>query len=81
MGALASLEQREEVRRSLKALESAGPLVFGDPEHVQLTGADADHPTFISPLLVRCDDASPRRASRGRGLRPGEHRHGLHQHR
>jgi oxepin-CoA hydrolase/3-oxo-5,6-dehydrosuberyl-CoA semialdehyde dehydrogenase len=58
MGALASLEQREEVRRSLKALESAGQLVFGDPEHVQVTGADADHGAFISPLLVRCGDAT-----------------------
>jgi oxepin-CoA hydrolase / 3-oxo-5,6-dehydrosuberyl-CoA semialdehyde dehydrogenase len=58
MGALASLEQREEVRRSLKSLESAGQLVFGDPEHVQVTGADADHGAFISPLLVRCDDAT-----------------------
>ncbi len=57
MGALASLEQREEVRRSLKALESAGQLVFGDPEHVEVVGADADHGAFISPLLVRCDDA------------------------
>ncbi len=58
MGALASLEQREEVRRSLKALESAGRLVFGDPEHVQVVGADPDRGAFISPLLVRCDDAS-----------------------
>jgi oxepin-CoA hydrolase/3-oxo-5,6-dehydrosuberyl-CoA semialdehyde dehydrogenase len=57
MGALASLEQREEVRRSLKSLEAAGQLVFGDPEHVEVTGADADHGAFISPLLVRCDDA------------------------
>jgi len=58
MGALASLEQREEVRRSLKALESAGRLVFGDPEHVEVVGADPDRGAFISPLLVRCDDAS-----------------------
>jgi oxepin-CoA hydrolase / 3-oxo-5,6-dehydrosuberyl-CoA semialdehyde dehydrogenase len=58
MGALASLDQREEVRRSLKALESAGQLVFGDPEHVQVVGADADHGAFISPLLVRCDGAA-----------------------
>jgi oxepin-CoA hydrolase/3-oxo-5,6-dehydrosuberyl-CoA semialdehyde dehydrogenase len=58
MGALASLDQREEVRRSLKALESAGQLVYGDPEHVQVVGADADHGAFISPLLVRCDDAA-----------------------
>ncbi|MBN9619165.1 MAG: 3,4-dehydroadipyl-CoA semialdehyde dehydrogenase, partial [Actinobacteria bacterium] len=34
MGALAGLEQREEVRRSLKALVDAGRIVFGDPEHV-----------------------------------------------
>ncbi|HEY2442971.1 MAG TPA: phenylacetic acid degradation bifunctional protein PaaZ [Streptosporangiaceae bacterium] len=57
MGALASLEQREEVRRSLKALEGAGRIVFGDPEHVQVTGADAARGAFLSPLLVRADDA------------------------
>ncbi len=56
MGALASLEQREEVRRSLKALLSAGRLVFGDPERVEVVGADAERGAFISPLLVRCDD-------------------------
>src|SRR5712671_7413237 len=33
MGALASLGQRDEVRRSLKSLLSAGTAVFGDPEH------------------------------------------------
>jgi oxepin-CoA hydrolase/3-oxo-5,6-dehydrosuberyl-CoA semialdehyde dehydrogenase len=60
MGALASLEQREEVRRSLKALEAAGSLVFGDPEHVPVTGADATRGAFLSPVLVRADD--PRRA-------------------
>ncbi|MGI8761236.1 MAG: phenylacetic acid degradation bifunctional protein PaaZ [Jatrophihabitantaceae bacterium] len=57
MGALASLEQREEVRRSLKALLSAGELVFGDPDHVDVRGADAERGAFISPLLVRCEDA------------------------
>src|SRR4051794_13404403 len=57
MGALASLEQREEVRRSLKALTSAGRLVFGDPEHVDLVDASEERGAFISPLLVRCDDA------------------------
>ena len=41
MGALASLEQREEVRRSVKGLLAAGRLVFGDPEHVEVVGADA----------------------------------------
>jgi oxepin-CoA hydrolase / 3-oxo-5,6-dehydrosuberyl-CoA semialdehyde dehydrogenase len=56
MGALASLEQREEVRRSLKALTSAGRLVFGDPEHVELVDASQERGAFVSPLLVRCDD-------------------------
>jgi oxepin-CoA hydrolase/3-oxo-5,6-dehydrosuberyl-CoA semialdehyde dehydrogenase len=55
MGALASLEQREEVRRSVKALLSAGRLVFGDPEHVQVVGADAERGAFISPLLIVAD--------------------------
>ncbi|GAB2459481.1 phenylacetic acid degradation bifunctional protein PaaZ [Jatrophihabitans fulvus] len=57
MGALASLEQREEVRRSLKALESSGSIVFGDPERVDVVGADAERGAFISPVLVRADDA------------------------
>jgi oxepin-CoA hydrolase/3-oxo-5,6-dehydrosuberyl-CoA semialdehyde dehydrogenase len=56
MGALASLEQREEVRRSVKALLSAGRLVFGDPEHVTVVGADAERGAFISPLLIATDD-------------------------
>ena len=58
MGALASLEQREEVRRSVKALRTAGRLVFGDPDHVEVTGASAERGAFISPLLLHSDDAS-----------------------
>ena len=57
MGPLASLEQREEVRRSLKALEAAGHIVFGDPEHVEVAGADDQRGGFLSPVLVRADDA------------------------
>jgi oxepin-CoA hydrolase / 3-oxo-5,6-dehydrosuberyl-CoA semialdehyde dehydrogenase len=57
MGALASHEQREEVRRSVKALQAAGRLAFGDPEQVEVTGADAERGAFISPLLLRCDDS------------------------
>jgi oxepin-CoA hydrolase / 3-oxo-5,6-dehydrosuberyl-CoA semialdehyde dehydrogenase len=56
MGALASLEQREEVRRSVKGLLAAGRLVYGDPEQVEVLGADAERGAFISPLLLRCDD-------------------------
>ena len=58
MGALASLEQREEVRRSLKALQSVGRIVFGDPEHVELVDADPERGAFLSPILLRADDAA-----------------------
>jgi oxepin-CoA hydrolase/3-oxo-5,6-dehydrosuberyl-CoA semialdehyde dehydrogenase len=57
MGALARLGQRDEVRRSLKSLLSAGTAVFGDPEHVEVVGADADRGAFMSPVLIRVDDA------------------------
>lgn len=57
MGALASLGQRDEVRRSLKALEAAARIVFGDPERVEVTGADASRGAFLSPILLRADDA------------------------
>jgi oxepin-CoA hydrolase/3-oxo-5,6-dehydrosuberyl-CoA semialdehyde dehydrogenase len=55
MGALASLEQREEVRRSLKSLLDAGSIVFGDPGHVDVVGADAERGAFLSPILLKAD--------------------------
>ena len=55
-GALAGLEQREEVRRSLKALQDAGRTLFGDPMHVEVLDADAERGAFLSPILLRCDD-------------------------
>ncbi|MPY78460.1 MAG: phenylacetic acid degradation bifunctional protein PaaZ [Actinophytocola sp.] len=60
MGALASLEQREEVRRSLKALMDVGAVVYGDPEQVDVVDADAERGAFLSPVLLRVDD--PERA-------------------
>jgi oxepin-CoA hydrolase/3-oxo-5,6-dehydrosuberyl-CoA semialdehyde dehydrogenase len=56
MGALASLEQREEVRRSLKALLEAGRVVFGDPDNVSVVDADASRGAFVSPVLLLADD-------------------------
>jgi oxepin-CoA hydrolase/3-oxo-5,6-dehydrosuberyl-CoA semialdehyde dehydrogenase len=58
MGALASLDQREEVRRSVKALLSAGRLVSGDPDHVDVLGASAERGAFMAPLLLLSDDAA-----------------------
>ncbi len=80
MGALASLDQREEVRRSLKALEDAAAIVFGDPEHVNVHGADAERGAFLSPILLKARDAQPAGAPRGRGVRPGQHADRLHRH-
>ena len=70
MGALASLDQREEVRRSLKALLSAGTAVFGDPEHVEVTGADAERGAFISPVLIRAEDAGRAEPHEGEAFGP-----------
>jgi oxepin-CoA hydrolase/3-oxo-5,6-dehydrosuberyl-CoA semialdehyde dehydrogenase len=55
MGALAGLEQREEVRRSLKALTDAAAVVFGSPDDVQVVDADPERGAFLSPILLRAD--------------------------
>jgi oxepin-CoA hydrolase / 3-oxo-5,6-dehydrosuberyl-CoA semialdehyde dehydrogenase len=55
MGALASLEQREEVRRSLKSLLDAGSIVFGDPDQVDVVGGNAETGAFLSPILLKAD--------------------------
>ncbi|HEY8340362.1 MAG TPA: phenylacetic acid degradation bifunctional protein PaaZ [Egibacteraceae bacterium] len=56
MGALASLEQREEVRRNLKALGEAARIVFGDPDRVDVVDADPERGAFLPPILLRADD-------------------------
>lgn len=55
MGALAGLEQREEVRRSLKALLEAGDVVYGSLDRVDLVDADAERGAFMSPVLLKAD--------------------------
>jgi oxepin-CoA hydrolase/3-oxo-5,6-dehydrosuberyl-CoA semialdehyde dehydrogenase len=60
MGALAGLEQREEVLRSLKALAESTEPVFGDPSHPELVDAvdaDTELGAFLSPVLRRARDA------------------------
>jgi oxepin-CoA hydrolase / 3-oxo-5,6-dehydrosuberyl-CoA semialdehyde dehydrogenase len=56
MGALASLDQREEVLRSVKALRGVAELVAGDPDDFEVVGADRDRGAFLPPMLLRCDD-------------------------
>src|SRR5919199_518237 len=55
MGALASLDQRQEVLRSLKALRGVAELVVGDPEHFEVVGADRDRGAFLPPMLLPYD--------------------------
>ena len=53
MGALASLGQRDEVRKAVEALRTSADVVFGDPAHVEVVGADAERGAFLSPVLLR----------------------------
>ncbi|MGZ4576010.1 MAG: phenylacetic acid degradation bifunctional protein PaaZ, partial [Mycobacteriaceae bacterium] len=58
MGALASLEQREEVLRALKALSESATVVSGDPGNFTVEGADARRGAFLPPILLRSDSSS-----------------------
>ena len=53
MGALASLRQRDEVRKAIEALRTSAEIVYGDPAHVDVGGADAERGAFLSPVLLR----------------------------
>ncbi len=53
MGALASLDQREEVRKAVQALRASAELVHGDPDHCEVVDADAERGAFMSPVLLR----------------------------
>ena len=53
MGALVSLDQREEVRKAVQSLRSSAEIVYGDPDHVELVDGDAERGAFLSPVLLR----------------------------
>jgi len=53
MGALASLGQRDEVRKAIETLRASADVVVGDPDRVDVVGADAQHGAFLSPVLLR----------------------------
>ncbi|WP_265442818.1 phenylacetic acid degradation bifunctional protein PaaZ [Flexivirga meconopsidis] len=58
MGALASLGQRDEVRKAVEALRTSSEIVFGNPDDVTVVGADAESGAFISPILLRAQDGA-----------------------
>ena len=55
MGALASLDQREDVRRAIAALASDAQIIFGNPESVQVTTGDPEAGAFLNPVLLYAD--------------------------
>lgn len=57
MGALASIDQRDEVLKSLRGLTKSADIVFGDPDHVELVDAERSRGAFLSPILLRANDS------------------------
>jgi oxepin-CoA hydrolase / 3-oxo-5,6-dehydrosuberyl-CoA semialdehyde dehydrogenase len=55
MGALVSVSQRDAVRAKIREIAAEAPIVYGDPAHVKVNGADAEKGAFLSPILLRCD--------------------------
>ena len=60
MGALASLDQREEVRKAVQALRSSAEIVYGDPDRVEVIDARC---RAAAPSCPRCCCARPRARS------------------
>ena len=58
MGALASLGQRDEVRKAVQALRGSAEVVFGDPDQVDVVDGDAERGAFMSPLLLRASEGA-----------------------
>ncbi|MEV0388876.1 phenylacetic acid degradation bifunctional protein PaaZ [Nonomuraea sp. NPDC050643] len=53
MGPLASLGQRDEVRKAVEALRASGEVVFGDPAGGSLLDGDPQRGAFMTPLVLR----------------------------
>lgn len=55
MGALATNIQVERVRENVNKLMKSQQIVYGNPDHVDLLGADPNKGAFFSPILFRND--------------------------
>ncbi|MFD0683480.1 phenylacetic acid degradation bifunctional protein PaaZ [Actinomadura fibrosa] len=53
MGALASLGQRDEVRKAVEALRASAEVVIGDPAGAPLLDGDPERGAFMTPLVLR----------------------------
>ncbi|WP_374630517.1 phenylacetic acid degradation bifunctional protein PaaZ [Pannonibacter indicus] len=54
MGALASLDQRQEVRERIAGLQADAEIVAGNPDDVRLASGDAQAGAFLNPVLMYC---------------------------
>lgn len=52
MGSLASHDQQIEVRERVAELRQSCDLLYGNPEHVEVTGGNDKTGAFISPILL-----------------------------
>lgn len=52
MGSLASLAQQQEVRERVAELRQSCDLVYGNPDHVEVLGANDQQGAFVSPILL-----------------------------
>lgn len=56
MGALAGLDQRNDVRERIAELAKTNEVVFGSATEVEVLGADAETGAFLAPMLLACRD-------------------------
>ncbi len=57
MGALVGLDQRKDVLNAVSKLQAQSELVFGDPNSVDVIGANAEQGAFISPIVLLSTDS------------------------
>jgi oxepin-CoA hydrolase / 3-oxo-5,6-dehydrosuberyl-CoA semialdehyde dehydrogenase len=55
LGALASLDQREEVRARIRELVEDGEIVIRDPDRVTTATGDPERGAFLNPVVLYCD--------------------------
>ena len=55
MGALASVDQRDEVRARIRDLTADAEIVIGDPGRVTTASGDPEHGAFLNPVVLYCD--------------------------
>lgn len=56
MGPLASKGQVQDVKAKVRELMNACEMVYGDLDQVKVTGADSERGSFMSSILLYCND-------------------------